>query len=241
MDESQRDIYNRFGEDTLTFDPRQDELRLLSGIAVSYIMWGVLAYIFTLPASARSCRAWIAIATIVLMVVEITLCLTENVIPSWMPKHLTEHELVRYLHMGFPAVIASLRLIAEYIYVDTNHISMEALARLIDAHKVTKHETARGANSSATCLIRYHCFCAHFQGMLNVLNQMQSLVAPTDGQAVELSDISDRIETIRGNIDSSHASASSVVSILKQSGNSGSKYYWIIFVLMYGGVYLFQQ
>jgi DnaJ-class molecular chaperone len=43
MDEQQRDLYNRFGDSNLKFDPRQDELKLLSGIAAVYIFWLVIS------------------------------------------------------------------------------------------------------------------------------------------------------------------------------------------------------
>ena len=43
MDEGKRDIYNRFGEEFLQFDPRQDDLKLLSSVAATYVYWGVVA------------------------------------------------------------------------------------------------------------------------------------------------------------------------------------------------------
>eukprot|EP01036_Dinobryon_divergens_P032264 gene32264-41815_t len=48
MDETQRDIYNRFGERDLTFDPRKDEIKLICDIGVTYVFWVVVAILFVL-------------------------------------------------------------------------------------------------------------------------------------------------------------------------------------------------
>lgn len=62
MDESTRDMYSRFGAmESYEFDPRKDELKLLSDIAMNYLFWMVVVYVMTLPVSSRSCRTWIAI------------------------------------------------------------------------------------------------------------------------------------------------------------------------------------
>lgn len=49
MDEAQRDLYNRFGPSNLAFDPRKDEMKLISDISVSYVFWAVVAYLLTIP------------------------------------------------------------------------------------------------------------------------------------------------------------------------------------------------
>ncbi len=65
MDENYRDIYNRFGLlSSFDFDPRKDDLKLLTDVSLTYLFWGVVAYIVTLPTSARACRTWITIVGI---------------------------------------------------------------------------------------------------------------------------------------------------------------------------------
>ncbi len=58
MEDQERDAYNRFGVDGVAFDPRKDELKLLSNIAYKYVAWFVLLYALTLPPAARSSRTW---------------------------------------------------------------------------------------------------------------------------------------------------------------------------------------
>lgn len=137
MDESQRDIYNRFGKDSLAFDPRLDELKLLSSIGVVYLYWMVTTYIFTLPIASRACRTWIAILGIALLVLEISLCLTESSLPSWMPPALTEHELIGNVHSVFPAVIVALAAVATSLYVDIDKTSIAVLGELTQHQKVS--------------------------------------------------------------------------------------------------------
>ena len=105
MDESHRDIYNRFGEESIKFDPRKDELKLLSDLAVHYIAWGVLAFIYTMPAGSHAARIWLTIASIAMLVIEVSLTLTESSLPEYVGKvfpYLTERALLTYLHAAFP-------------------------------------------------------------------------------------------------------------------------------------------
>jgi hypothetical protein len=136
MDETQRDVYNRFGEESLQFDPRHDELKLLSGLGVKYIFWIVCAYIFTLPVAARASRTWIAIVGVVMLIVEVSLCLTESAIPKWMPSTMTEQELMRLFHAIFPGIMAAFRCLAESLYVDIDKTSLAVLAELTQHQKV---------------------------------------------------------------------------------------------------------
>lgn len=137
MDESQRDIYNRFGSESLAFDPRLDELKLLSGLGAVYLFWIVSTYIFTIPIAARASRTWIAIFGIGLLVLEISLCLTESSLPDWMPATLTEQELMRRLHSVFPAIIAALAALATSMYVDIDKTSIAVLGKLSQHQKVS--------------------------------------------------------------------------------------------------------
>ena len=80
-------------QDSLSFDPRLDELKLLSNIGVVYLFWFVASFIFTIPKPTKAARTWIAIIGIGALVLEICLCVTESSLPTWMPSTMTEHEL----------------------------------------------------------------------------------------------------------------------------------------------------
>ena len=127
MDEIQREVYNRFGSNSLDFDPRHDEIKLLADIGVVYIGWGIVAYIFTLPQAARSCRTWIAIVGLALLALEISFCLTEQSIPNVFSKHITEYEFIILCHSCFPLIIALLRCLSEALYVDIDKSTVEVL------------------------------------------------------------------------------------------------------------------
>ena len=138
MDESQRDIYNRFGVESLLFDPRLDELKLLSSLAALYLYWIVSTYILTIPIAARASRTWIAIFGIGVLALEISLCLTESSLPSWMPATLTEQELMIHVHSAFPTVIVAFAALATYMYVDIDMTSIAVLRQLAEHQKVRK-------------------------------------------------------------------------------------------------------
>ena len=136
MDESQRDIYNRFGLESVAFDPRLDELKLLSSLAAVYLFWIVSTYILTIPVASRASRTWIAIVGIGMLVLEISLCLTESTLPGWMPATLTEQELMRHIHSAFPAIIVGLASLSTSLYVDIDKTSIGVLKELTSHQKV---------------------------------------------------------------------------------------------------------
>eukprot|EP01031_Cornospumella_fuschlensis_P041283 gene41283-50385_t len=117
MDEQLRDSYNRFGPGALDFDPRKDELKLISDIAIQYVFWGVLSFIFTLHSSAKACRVWLAIVLIAIMSTEVCFSLTSTNLPVWMlPNTLTEYELIFFLHAAYPAILAFLAALSMFLY-----------------------------------------------------------------------------------------------------------------------------
>ena len=73
MDENQRIVYNKFGEQNLDFDPRKDEMKMISDIGVVYLFWILVSYIMTLPMAARASRTWITILTLVMLAIEVVL------------------------------------------------------------------------------------------------------------------------------------------------------------------------
>ena len=136
MDETTRDIYNRFGDQYLDFDPRQDDLKLLSSVAATYLYWGVLSYIITMPKSCKVCTTWIMIVLIAMLVLEVFLSLTETVIPKFFPKYMTEYEFLLLLHCGLPFMLSILRILAEYLYVDLDQCTIDAFSELSKHQKV---------------------------------------------------------------------------------------------------------
>ena len=136
MDEGVRDIYNRFGGDELSFDPRKDEMKLISDIAVVYLFWAVMGYIMTIPSGARACRTWLMIIGVVILAIEVAFKLTDTQIPDWMPERMTEYELISYLHAVFPLLIASLRILSESLYVDVDQTSLLVLKEIFLHQKV---------------------------------------------------------------------------------------------------------
>lgn len=216
MDESSRDIYNRFGPSNLDFDPRKDEMKLISDIAVVYVYYIVVGYIMTLPVGARASRTWIAILGIILLVAEVCFALTESSLPDWMPDTLTEFELLFYLHSAFPVVIAGLRCLAEHLYVDPDHTSIAVLKEIFIQQKT----------------------------LSELLLEVQSLVEisvsndnklTTDKTKIE--QLQEKIVELRDQIDNSNENAVKSIERLRNcSSNPGANYYWIIFVLMYGGI-----
>lgn len=135
MDEEQRDVYNRFG-DNIVFDPRKDEIKLMTDISMEYLFLGLMAYVMTMPVGARASRTWIAILAIVMLAAEVMFKLTETALPDWMPHGLTEHELVFYLHCTFPLLVALLRILAESLYVDVDQTSLAVLREVYQQQKV---------------------------------------------------------------------------------------------------------
>lgn len=135
MDEQQREIYNRFGEGDLSFDPRMDELKLIGTMGAVYLFWVVCVYFATMPKSSRVSRTWIAICGIAMLVVEVSLRLTESAIPSFMPGTVTENNLINLMHSLFPGVILLLRCVAEAHYVDVQGQSINALGKVIEQYE----------------------------------------------------------------------------------------------------------
>lgn len=232
MDEEHRDIYNRFGPESIHFDPRKDEMKLISDIAVVYLFWIIVSYVMTLPVSARTSRTWIVILGIVILAAEVMFTLTETSLPIWAPEYLTEFELIFILHSTFPLLIALCRCLSEYLYVDVDATSIAVLKQLY----------------------------SHQKNMNDVLIQLQSLIDIDRRKEGSLSDSSSsnnnnvifvdpsllenvqlKVEELRDEMEVACESTSNYIEDLANcSSNPGSSYYWLIFVIMYGSVYFMQ-
>ena len=78
--------------------------------------------------------------------------------------------------------------------------------------------------------------------MIAMLHQLQVLVSPEQQDLETITSASQKIEGLKENISTASDKMNEIVEVLKNSSsNPGSNYYWIIFVAMYGGIYLFQN
>jgi len=215
MDETKRDIYNRFGPEALDFDPRSDELKLIAGLGVIYIFWAVALYVATLSRGARACRTWVTLVLVGMLLGEVFFCLTETSLPLWAPATLTEYEFAVLLHAIFPGILVALRCLSEYLYVDVDMCSKRVL------EEMAKHNKA----------------------MYGLLHQLQVLVTPEERSQslAPLDEIKAKVAELRSMMKESNDSAAEVIALLKNANsNPGSNYYWLIFIFIYGGVYFFQ-
>lgn len=211
MEENKRDIYNRFGDQFLDFDPRQDDLKLLSSVAATYVYWGVLSYVVTIPKSCKLCTNWILIALIVMLVLEVFLCLTESTLPENFLKYTTEHEFLLLLHCSFPFILTALRLLSEYLYIDLDSSTLDALTQ------VSRHQ----------------------KEMHGLLQQLQMLTSPE--VKTSLKEIEPKITELSNKINESDESIAMIVHTLKStSQNPIANYYWLLFVGIYAGAYFLQ-
>jgi hypothetical protein len=137
IDENVREVYNIYGDSNLSFDPRNDETRLLASTMFTYFLWLGCSFIFTLPESAHSSRVWITIVIIILFVLEAFMTFGGLTIPPWFPlRHTTEYEVLRALHLALPLVMGILRSVAQCYFVDMDSCTATALAVLIQNNKV---------------------------------------------------------------------------------------------------------
>lgn len=134
MDEKLRDVYNRFGPSALSFDPRHDELRLITDISASYIFWLLVLFVTTIPQGARSSRTWSCILGVALMILHFMFSISETAVPAWLSAvggtFLIEAELVTLCHRIFPGILVALRCVSESFYVDVDALSVKFLQEM---------------------------------------------------------------------------------------------------------------
>lgn len=234
MDEKQRDVYNRFGADSLSFDPRHDELKLLSSISAAYISWLVAIFVTTVPHGSRASRTWASIVGVAMLVLEVCLCLTETAIPTWFPSsHVTEAELVVFLHRVFPGIMVALRCLSESFYVDVDDISMKFLLEMEQQYasmsvlmKMLRTEVASVGSSSNG-------------SSGNGSSTRKRSNSNGDDAAKSKEDMTARIDELSAAIDESSVKRGNLIELLKGSVNDpAAGYYWLVLVVMYGAMYL---
>jgi hypothetical protein len=237
MDENLRDTYNRFGAQSLDFDPRKDELKLILDFVIVYLFWGIVAYISTLPSAARGGRTWITICGIVVMITEISFKLTESTLPEWFPQKLTEYELIYYLHSMFPTIIALLRALSEANYMDLDQTSISVITEVCKHQKVIR-----------STFLEFLSLLIFAQAMNSMLQEFEVMLETTkktitdSTEPVQLGIVKEKVLTLRSELDSIDDQYTYIIDDLKSSTSSvGSSYYWVIFVVLYGGIYFFNS
>jgi hypothetical protein len=224
LDESTRNVYNLFGPGYEGEDPRNNELSLVSGLAAVYLFFLFCTMMTTTNRAAKASRIWIMIVIVAVLIFDVLLRIVPDVIeiPKCFPASMTEHELMLQCYSILPLIIAVLRAVAEWLYVDTHLSTIRALEHAV--------EQKRGLTS---LLKHFHSVVSKAGepglgkvGAAKVLVGAQSLtrgVAQRMEESVDSMD--DCVETLRNSSSNSNPFAS---------------YYWIIFVVIYGLIYLFQ-
>lgn len=226
IDEAQRDIYNRFGDGKLDFDPRKDEFQLISEMLTVYVFWTITSYIATMPSGARASRTWIMIIGIVVMAIEVVLCLTETTMPEWasLNKRSTEYELIYMLHSIFPGLIIGFRCLSEYLYVDVNSSSILVLEDVFqqqeNLHSLLQDVQTTLTDANATKLISGQ--------ELRIESNKQ------DSMRTKLVELCDQLEM------ANESTKRHIQNLKSSNSNPGANYYWILFVILYGGMYFLQ-
>lgn len=74
-----------------------------------------------------------------------------------------------------------------------------------------------------------------------VETMIQSTMQPDDHSRDNVDEVLTRISAIREKMESSSESYNNRINDLRDSSsNPGSNYYWIVFVLLYGGIFFLQ-
>jgi len=205
IDEEKRDLYNRFGEDFLSFDPRQDEIKLISSIATTYVFWAVISYMTVLPKQCKACNIWVLILLLIMLVIETFLCLSESTLPVKFSVYTTEHEFLLSMHCFFPFALCMLRVLAEYFYVDLDMTTEIAL------NEVVKHEK-----------------------LVQISLQHLHAMTTAAHQAADLKGIEGKLMELVAEIQSTNSSMDAHLATLKSiNSNPIANYYWLLFVALY--------
>jgi hypothetical protein len=229
MDEERRAVYDRFGPvaDNDGNDPRKNELEVISKMLLNYIFWGFNAMLITQPNSSRAARSWIPLLLVVALLTEVFFGLTETSLPNWVPfPTLTEFEFVRYCHFMLALAFPLLAALAEKTFTDPDSALLEALV-IADEQKKA-----------------YAVILTRLRQLTPIIGtDGETLVPPPDAPSLgdrpsraELSDeIREATETMQNAVDRV-LFLSNKLKNMKGSRLSG--YSWIIFVVLYLGVYL---
>jgi len=135
MDMELREVYNKFGAEGIASNKRFDETSFFLELGVFYVTWGVMAYLLTMGKKSGDARQWTFTALICMVVMEITLMTSENVLPKQFFPQTTEYEAVWLLHSLFPAFMNGCRSLGAFLYVDLEANAQAMLLGLQEQNK----------------------------------------------------------------------------------------------------------
>ena len=166
VDVDSRDIYNRFGITASTaagtagtastttnnaskYDPRKDELKLVSDIAIAYVFWVIVCLVITTPVQTRGARSFNIMGGMVMLVVECMLTFSEPnaqsvvisayLLPFMASAKLTEYEFIFALHSLFPVFVVGACSVAALMYTDIQRVTFAVLHDVLVMQKRMHH------------------------------------------------------------------------------------------------------
>jgi hypothetical protein len=222
MDESNREIYNLFGEDYIDADPRKDELSMLIAIMACYIFFGISAHIMSMPRAARACRTWIMILLVFMMIFDFMIRVIGYIsIPKWylLPSTMTEFELLGVFFNVLPLAIAILRCVAEKLYVDSDLTTKEVVITMTQ-----QKQELKTLLYSMKSLLKNNRNRDQEQDKRNNLAAVRQELIRVNKISQEYGDKADHM----------------IKALKTTNSNPISNYYWIIFIVIYASMYLFQ-
>jgi hypothetical protein len=215
MDENKRDVYNRFGSESLEFDPRLDDMMLFLDIFTVYLFWSIVVYIFTIPQSSRASRSWIAMLGVAMVVIQAIFALTDFTLPVVVLKttflaSVTEFEVILFLHSIFPVLVVCLIFLAEGLYFDLNSYTLLFFEKTVNRNKE----------------------------LLGLLEHMRLLTNKSSADHIVAEENSKKLETdlqvIIGKLTAEDKETADVLKAFKSAGaGSGTNYYGIIFIVIF--------
>ena len=233
MDDHKRDAYNRYGEKGIELDPRANEFHLVLTIMSEYLLWGLIAYVTTIPRSAQGCRTWIGLYYLAMVSADSTFRLLDGEAPKWVA-HYTEYDIVMFLHKIFPCVLLLFTALSKFYFVALEEFSVEILENVLSSQRVS---------CLGTVLLLTFDFC--IQEMLGLLHQVQVLTDSTAGASEEQKkeqlrqELTVKLTEFSNTVSRSNSDIGEAVTCFKTSSvNVGESYHWLVFVALYGGTYL---
>ena len=137
--------------------------------------------------------------------------MTETTVPEFFQKqYLTEKEFLLYMHCCFPLILSALRILAEYLFIDVDKSTIEAL------NEVALHQK-------------------HMQGLLQ---QLQVLTTEGSLKMADIDPKVSELTALMHESDDSITSI--VTTLKNTNQNPVANYYWLLFIAIYAGAYLLQ-
>jgi hypothetical protein len=222
LDESSRDVYNLFGPGYDDEDPRNNELSLVCGLMAIYFYFGFCATMVTSTRATRASRMWSMILIVTILILDVLLRVVPNVIeiPTCLPYSMTEHELMLVIYSIIPLAITLLAVVADWLFVDMNLTTVQAVEEVMESKR-----------AMGNLLEKYK-------------EMVLSVASPNTSKVDAVVAVEDVDSVTRGLADKMEESGDAVDTLVQRlreaNSNPFSSYYWIIFIVLYGVMYLFQ-